>query len=189
MQTPVLLVVACLLVAASARPLITSDGKHSLAPLWGFFCAEYCPSPFVILWAVQGPSKAAVESDVLCQGSVSVVRLVPVAGSGSCWKVPLRRHLVWSLLRCFAVPLRSVATVLTSFTLYSAVPWDLTNVLTSCSLTRTGSATSPTTSLGASFSVGDAGLMCPDVCALKQQRSLLFKASRLPPKFCLARSA
>lgn len=54
-------------------------------------------------------------------------------------------------------------------------------LLSYTSAVRIGNATSPTTSLGASFSVGDAGLMCPDVCALKQQRSLLFKVTHPPP--------
>ena len=79
-----------------------------------------------------------------------------------------------------------VNTALTSYSSYRGVASELTNLRTSLYFSRTGSATSPTTSLGASFSVGDAGLMCPDVCALKQQRSLLFKVSRLPPNFCLA---
>ena len=56
MQTPVLFVVACVLVAASARPLITSDGEHSWrlsgVVLW------LCASPFVRLWAVQGPQQS-----------------------------------------------------------------------------------------------------------------------------------
>lgn len=42
-------------------------------------------------------------------------------------------------------------------------------------IAATGNKTTAATNLGPGFTLGASGVMCPDVCAAKQQRSLLFK--------------